>query len=431
MPIQDIINNPASLQEFLRYAESGDALDRFKTKGTAGLRKGDPLQRDLRELLEMIEEKSPGSTRQLRQALRNKGLTGYRETLQGLMATSGVVAGGSLPPKIRDATAKARVSESKALREELKTTEEIETARTRAKSVEAQKVGLAHPQTQRVHEAYRARAESPRFLRLDSPEQEKVFRIIETTHPAGPEAGKAATSTIQALNTAKITGSKEAAEILAKRARITEPALIKIIEDKAIELGAVQPGRIPPKALRTEVASVKRFAGELEQATKIYTAENFKTGVPEGGALPKITGTTRMFGGGKVEEAKEIIAKAIKDPEAAYLASKEGRFLPKLTAAVKEAGSVVGKGALKKGGLYGGIAALLAMLMMKGKKEPEMSPAQQIQMAQQMGEVQQQQALTQSLVGSRGASAQKNLAQADLLRLQAMMSMGGGQRGLL
>lgn len=80
-------------------------------------------------------------------------------------------------------------------------------------------------------------------------------------------------------------------------------------------------------------------------------------------------------------------------------------------------------------GKAGGIGALLMLPMliskMMGKKEQEVSPAQQLQMMQAMAQMQQQQQLSQSLIGSRTASADRDSARANLLRLQALTAMGG------
>lgn len=81
--------------------------------------------------------------------------------------------------------------------------------------------------------------------------------------------------------------------------------------------------------------------------------------------------------------------------------------------------------------LGGGAAAmlllpLLSRIMGGGRAAPEMPLSMQIQMAQMMAKMKQDEALTQSLVSARGASAEKDLARAELLRLQALQAGGGG-----
>jgi hypothetical protein len=85
-------------------------------------------------------------------------------------------------------------------------------------------------------------------------------------------------------------------------------------------------------------------------------------------------------------------------------------------------------GRLGLGGLAGGLLlALTGRGSQKGNQE--LPPLLQLQLMQQLQELQNQNALTESLVGSRASSAGRNDAQADLMRLQAMQLLGAGGGG--
>lgn len=117
----------------------------------------------------------------------------------------------------------------------------------------------------------------------------------------------------------------------------------------------------------------------------------------------------------------------------AFSLAKRGK-----TSQAAELSTTIGKalrGGLSKGKLIGGgiLGALLLPMLLGGKKneQQQLPPLLQIQLLQQLSELQNQNALTQSLVGSRGAQADKNTAQADLLRLQLLGGLTGQGRGII
>lgn len=88
---------------------------------------------------------------------------------------------------------------------------------------------------------------------------------------------------------------------------------------------------------------------------------------------------------------------------------------------------------LRRLGGAGLIAALILPSLInaaRGRGERQQSPAEQIQLFQALGQLQQNQQLTQSLVQSRDSQAALNLAKAQMLQLQAA-GAGGGQRLVL
>jgi len=85
-------------------------------------------------------------------------------------------------------------------------------------------------------------------------------------------------------------------------------------------------------------------------------------------------------------------------------------------------------------GIAGGAAALLAALFSRDREDQsqgqQLPPLLQLQLMQQLGELENNNLLTQSLVQSRGAAADRNQAQADLTRAKLLQLMGASGGGL-
>ncbi len=123
---------------------------------------------------------------------------------------------------------------------------------------------------------------------------------------------------------------------------------------------------------------------------------------------------------------KAGLSKAEPILQAAEKARLEGRLAESKSLLGRAIQGIKG-GRLGRAGIAGLIGIPLLASLFRGRKDTEgqIPPALQIQLLRQMAEAQQQQQLTQSLVGSRGASAERDLARANLLRLQALSAAGG------
>lgn len=86
-----------------------------------------------------------------------------------------------------------------------------------------------------------------------------------------------------------------------------------------------------------------------------------------------------------------------------------------------------------RGGRLGlaAVATPLILSLLGGGDEPDQSqnPAMQLQLAQQLNQIQQNQALSESLIQSRGATAAKNQAESDMIKLQMLQLLNGGGGG--
>lgn len=125
---------------------------------------------------------------------------------------------------------------------------------------------------------------------------------------------------------------------------------------------------------------------------------------------------------------------SLKEPEIAAI-SKIAKTDPLGAKSLLERAVKGAKG--RRLGRLGIPAALLSAFILprlfgnkEGGGQQQLPPALQLQLATQLAQLQNNQALTQSLVGSRAASANKLNAQADLIRLQQLLSLGGlGKQG--
>ena len=103
----------------------------------------------------------------------------------------------------------------------------------------------------------------------------------------------------------------------------------------------------------------------------------------------------------------------------------------------KKVAPAVRKAGLGRAGLVGG--GLLALLglpaLLSGRNgqqgQGQLPPLLQLQLMQQLSQIQNNQAQTQSLVSSRGAQANESNAKANLLQLQAAQLLGGGAGGII
>ena len=175
----------------------------------------------------------------------------------------------------------------------------------------------------------------------------------------------------------------------------------------------------------------------LAEAEPILAEKGFKLGADQ--AVQRLT--EPMLGASKglpetQMQFKTLLEKAAGQPGTPGEGGKPGgpRVRP------QPAGAVAGvPGALApakagpgkfRGKLMGGagllmLIPLLQKLLGGGGQQEELPMPLQVQMMQQMAEAQQQQQGAQSLATSREASAAKNMAQADLIRLQMMQLAGG------
>jgi len=150
--------------------------------------------------------------------------------------------------------------------------------------------------------------------------------------------------------------------------------------------------------------------------------------------------TRELMGAGLTAGATEFPAKSplrlpvpVPSPEdLVKMAETQGamstRGLLRGQAAAK--GPLHGWAKLGAGGL-GAVALLTLISALRGKKEPQMNPMLQLQLLQQIQQMQQEGMLTESLVGSRAASAEQAAARAALLRLQAAQLGGVGSNVLV
>lgn len=137
---------------------------------------------------------------------------------------------------------------------------------------------------------------------------------------------------------------------------------------------------------------------------------------------PKITGITGgKYGGIPGMGAAGQKAAMVPVEKALSLLEMPGaqKGFPSL---VQKAGKALAGGRLGRLGMGGGLLALLLGPALLGRKQEqqELPPLLQLQLLQAIAQMQQEQGLADSLMGSRAASAERNLAQADLLRMKAL-----------
>ena len=121
-------------------------------------------------------------------------------------------------------------------------------------------------------------------------------------------------------------------------------------------------------------------------------------------------------------------------PAESFLEQMTTARTPERVGEIAQSAKQAVKSAPIRGGVKaaGGIGAALLLLPLLsrimgggGGGARQLPPMMQLQMMNQMQEMQNQNALTQSLVGSRGAQADRDAARAALLRLQALQLAGG------
>lgn len=193
----------------------------------------------------------------------------------------------------------------------------------------------------------------------------------------------------------------------------TEEQVLKLRE-KAYETGRVhllesKAGKKVYDPLITENKNQRLIMEGLEAKGIIPRGKEF---IRRGGILPRVP---------------------VPVPEPGAMAALAAEGTGGTAGAVSKLASRVTKAPLTGGAKMAGGAGLAMVLLpllsriLGGKKQEQQMPlAMQIQMAQMMAKMKQDEQLTQSLVSSRGASANKDMAQAELLRLKAMMAGGGG-----
>jgi hypothetical protein len=231
----------------------------------------------------------------------------------------------------------------------------------------------------------------------------------------------------QALNARQLKAETETRLALEKARVGQDPLIAQTTQDARNEAFAITPEK-----------QRARFRGVVNQAEILGTLEsqapqrNLRFLV-EGQSLSRPQelrrGLSRLpfLGQSGINPAQTSIEGALKlaaegTPEAL------GQARTQATGALQTAARGPGRALLKGGGLAAALLLLpsLGRLLTGGEEaQPGLPPLLQAQLLQLMSNIQNQEALTQSLVGSRGAQAQKNLAQADLLRLQALTQQGG------
>lgn len=147
------------------------------------------------------------------------------------------------------------------------------------------------------------------------------------------------------------------------------------------------------------------------------------------GALQPEEPTRRFLPEGPTEKVRKLVEQA----EAARLAGDpvtEAKIRKSIPGGRLKAG--LGRG----GAIAGGLAALLLLPKLLGgggneQAQSAQAQALQLQLLQQAQASQNQNALTQSLVQSRGSQSGLNDARTQLLQLQALQAAGGGGGGLV
>jgi len=186
----------------------------------------------------------------------------------------------------------------------------------------------------------------------------------------------------------------EAKQRIAETARIRGFSLSQVELRKASEIVDFEQRAVKLAASQGLVLTEGKLSGAFRSSTTPGFGSAGKTATEEGLKL-----VDSLAKAGKIQEAEGALSRTLKTLKGAKL----------------------GRGGL----LAGGGAALLALLLGGRGKEQQQNPAQQIQLLQQLAESQQKQQITDSLVGSRQASSQRDLARAQLLRLQALSAAGG------
>lgn len=189
---------------------------------------------------------------------------------------------------------------------------------------------------------------------------------------------------------------------------IIDPVALQPLTEK---VGAGQ--RITVEDINKAV-STQKAVGTLQEE---FLKQGIKIGPDNTTSLVK----PPLFGGGKITDSANTGIK-----ELLSLIQKTGTLEPGKAAALAQAAKSAGRLGIGKLAAGGAIGAFLLSQLFGKEKTPEMSPQQQMILAQQLQEQQQKAALVQSLIQQRQAGAENDMAKAMLLRMQMMQGQGGG-----
>lgn len=196
---------------------------------------------------------------------------------------------------------------------------------------------------------------------------------------------------------------------------------------KQVLLDGVKATGVPATAKEVQIAR-ESVAAETAQIRRLAEV-GVQVGSPGGGQLQVEEPAKRRFLPSPGDEVRKLVEQA----ETARLAGRTAESA-ELVSQIPKArrGASLGRG----GKIAGGLAALLLLPKLLGgggneQAQNAQAQALQLQLLQQQQQSANQNALTQSLVQSRGSQSGLNEAKALLLRLQALQAGGAGGGGLV
>lgn len=253
-------------------------------------------------------------------------------------------------------------------------------------------------------------------------DQDQISRMIDTIQDELPGSARVKSNLHFDLEQRLALAKKGAGEA-AVAAGLPE-ALVQEAESNALRTGVnildeSRPGSKAAVSILQEKANAFRVVENLAQNQGLRVSGLATEGPPKVSRISSLPG----FGGAGVQQATSVLEEVATQIKGGNI--KEG------LAAAKKALPGIGKAPRNRAGLIlAGLAALLASRSGgDADGQQQLPPAQQIQLTQQLAQLQQNQQLTDSLVGARGAQANQNNARADLLRLQALLTSGAGSGG--
>jgi hypothetical protein len=278
-------------------------------------------------------------------------------------------------------------------------------------SKQREKAAAAFPEQQKLQKLY-----DTTKLRIGDPQRPLPLGIddqVKMLEEAMPTEGANLREKL-GIRRAKAANEAEALyleSIKGKTAPRTEP--LELVKSQAQSLGVVdevvnQKAVDMTRQLHSFDTKLRRAGFTAEPTYKLEPGQPPKMDLP--GLGKKGIGDVPLLRSAAEKEAIPLVQKAFK----ASMAGAEAE--PLLAKAAKS----ITSGRMGRAGLGAGLLSLLLLPLLSGKKEQGMNPMMQMQMMQQMLEAQQKQELVNSLVTSRAASADRNMAQADLLRLKAL-----------